>query len=120
MSSDVERLYYEATDGLTAVAKMAALNKLMDHEDRVRGNIVSAAQTAPATQQLGSYATAATTGGYNSFYPWPTEPKPQPTGPSAKKKRKADNADERLGRADKSARLRGAQPSIAQAQGTGS
>ncbi|GAB7335958.1 hypothetical protein MBLNU13_g08202t1 [Cladosporium sp. NU13] len=58
-------------------------------------------QQAPAAQIFGSYATAATTGGYSSYYPQPGLRSPQPTGPPPKKrKRKAGNTNEGSGRAN--------------------
>ena len=104
-------------------AKVEVLNMLLDREDRAAERRQSAmqAQQAPAVQSFGSYATAATTGGYNSHYPLPTEPRqrsPQPTGPpTKKKKRTAGEANEGSGRANKGARFEGAHTAIMQRAG---
>lgn len=103
-------------------AKVEVLNMLLDREDRAAERRQSAmqAQQAPAAQSFGSYATAATTGGYNSHYPPPTELRPrspQPTGPPTKKKRKAGNKNEGSGRANKGARFEGAHTAIMQRAG---
>lgn len=101
--------------------KVEVLNRFLDREDRAVERRQSALQEqqAPAAQQFGSYATAATTGGYNTHYPLPTEPRPrspQPTGPPPKK-RKAGNTNEPSGRADKRARFGGAHTTITQGAG---
>jgi hypothetical protein len=100
-------------------AKVEVLNMLLDREDRAAERRQSAmqAQQAPAAQSFGSYATAATTGGYSSYYPLPTGPRwqaPQPTGPPTKKKRKAGNTNEGSGRVNKGARFGGAHTAIMQ------
>lgn len=103
-------------------AKVELLNTLLDREDRAIERMRSAmsAQQAPAAQPFGSYETAATTGGYNSHYPLPTQPRPrspQPTGPPPKKKRRAGNHNEGSGRANKGARFGGAHTTTMQGAG---
>ena len=116
--------YRDATKELDdSFAKVELLNTLLDREDRAIERMRSAmsAQQAPAIQPFGSYETAATTGGYSSHYPLPTEPRPrspQPTGPPPKKKRRAGNHNEGSGRANKGARFGGAHTTTMQEQGT--
>jgi hypothetical protein len=123
LSESMRKAYEEATDGLHPFEKVKALNELLDRQDRFnedqRKQSAMQAQQAPETQRFGPYATAATTGGYSSYYPLPTERRPrspQPTGPPTRK-RKAGNTNEGSGRAYKGARLGGAHTASLQAAG---
>lgn len=83
--------YRDATKELDdSFAKVELLNTLLDREDRAIERMRSAmsAQQAPAIQPFGSYETAATTGGYSSHYPLPTEPRPRSPQPTALRRRR--------------------------------
>jgi hypothetical protein len=119
-SADTDRYFERFTQGLSPMDKVRAFSFFLRDEDRYqhqRRQSEMQGQQAPAAQSFGSYATAATTGGYSSYYPLPTGPRwqaPQPTGPPTKKKRKAGNTNEGSGRVNKGARFGGAHTAIMQ------
>lgn len=114
---DTGLFFGKLVEGRTGMESVQMLNSLMRgddefHADQRRKDLRESAKQESEAQQRGSYAAAATTGGYSSHFPLATEPRPrspQPTGPPLKKKRKAGETDEGSGRAVKGAKVDGAQ-----------
>jgi hypothetical protein len=121
----LDRYYEKAVQGRSGIEAMQMLNALIYGRDQVyadqrRIDSATSTQQGIAAQRFGTYANAAPTGGYNSHFPLPTQPRsqsPQPTGPPTKKKRKAGETNESSGRADKGAKLGDAHKTITQGVG---